>query len=1380
MLFELIHIYKEILQIALQLDNNLSLRSKETFSLQEILKIFDAFNINQMANVENFKKIIQYFGEETKYNNEKNSKELCKSLNTFYKFLIENLGKNKKFNLYKVLSFLFLNEYIKITFDDFREDLLNKILENKEFIKNSSQVIKLMIENVIDSSPHGMPENLENLKTDKSKTLRKINNTKDEFLDEVILNIFEGKASIYFEQIPDLDDQTLKDLYPKYFKDNLKVKIKNPTGIVFNNSLEIFKKLIEFLDDLSNKKDDEQLNKDLNMHLCKLYSISYVKMYLSKFVYFVKEKFKEMEISRDTGIKDILNIIKSIKNNSFGKVIKIYIFKLFYSYMNNNFEQFKNFNYKAKGIQFSDDFDTFDITQDEIFLTYFFLPSDEKDYDKYIEEMQKFEIIRNNKFNTTTKGMSEQIEKNGLDIFLLVSINKIISNLGLKNYIADKDEYQNFSSFIKSLFQNDYKISEKIFKLLCIFYDSKTFIEKIRPKLVDENGLIDQQLFEMLLYGFRYCFNTIYNEKNGNYLYNSILQRDSPETIEKSFIPGIDIEEDLHLMTLDVIKAHFQNYKDNCGCYVCDCGYYYSIEPCGFPTKGRTSKCPVCQKDIGYGPKKIKGGAGNHGMIIRKGHYRIFKDAKQKMGQMSRWNDPDENIPNITLDKYIKEVIDPIKNKKNSFGFKAVSRDFFENQNKKVRNLSKIGYRLLNFISYCHLFYAYYLDFISDENMNKMLIQNMNIFKILQTDWRLLEESLKQQNVGSIQIFMNMIFNKISQKIKECKLLTKSEERENFENEINKIIEESIKEYPKYSNIYKEKNKEQLAVINFNMKTIITELVEPTEKNYPPEDYPLFSYFILTKYKSKEDFEKRLDMDNQQKYPLIRQLLKEIPGVNKLYNLIGFNEFTNYMIDNFSFKISRDDARKRELDDEKELFKSNGFTKKFNNFIKSWRNIKNQAIKYKCRPEMPVKSLDCHDKLIYFLNDNGELGGGMYLAAACQNFIEWQNTFLQPIIEMYTFNGILHHYVDNLKKKIPVQDAKSDQILLIDERFSSSKYVNLMDIIYSFSERKIFSDNGKINYADYNSFEYDFESIEEELGKILLPGVCEFDGEDNLNFIIFWSEGFRGGRSEILSKFYMKYPQKDLNNDEKENIINYTNKMNKEKMEKNNIKYDFKEFFGSLQIIIFYITEKVTFKKDDKTALIFDNPPPFLKISDDCKNFFLNEGNKFTNDKLMSLFFFFEHLCFEDLAETIQPEYKKEIPEEKKKEIINKLIKNYDNKLYTLKDLAAAVRRYISRYLAGKLQTTDVDEKLDLPFQLTRTDLWDEKIGNDDNLMEVVVGQLNDFKLVVGQAYAFYELIGEEDKKSIRPALEKKQEVKVDKFNTLDLLDDDEMVLDEV
>ena len=61
------------------------------------------------------------------------------------------------------------------------------------------------------------------------------------------------------------------------------------------------------------------------------------------------------------------------------------------------------------------------------------------------------------------------------------------------------------------------------------------------------------------------------------------------------------------------------------------------------------------------------------------------------------------------------------------------------------------------------------------------------------------------------------------------------------------------------------------------------------------------------------------------------------------------------------------------------------------------------------------KGFSKEDKLINFLNDANELYNGMYLASACQNFIEWQNTFLQPIVDANsTSQGILHNYINNI------------------------------------------------------------------------------------------------------------------------------------------------------------------------------------------------------------------------------------------------------------------------------------------------------------------------------------------------------------------------------
>ena len=284
--------------------------------------------------------------------------------------------------------------------------------------------------------------------------------------------------------------------------------------------------------------------------------------------------------------------------------------------------------------------------------------------------------------------------------------------------------------------------------------------------------------------------------------------------------------------------------------------------------------------------------------------------------------------------------------------------------------------------------------------------------------------------------------------------------------------------------------------------------------------------------------------------------------------------------------------------------------------------------------------------------------------------------------------------------------------------------------------------------------------MEEELGKIVLPGVCLFEGEDDLNFITFWGEGFRGGKSQMLSNFYSKYPQIDLDDKEKEIIISYIDKMNKDSIRKYNIKYDFKDFFGSMQILIFYLTEKGIMKEDEKIVNILNSAPGYFKLSDDCRNFFYGVGENLTVNKLMNLFFFFEHLCFEDLAETLQNEYKKEIPEDLKDKIRNKLLKKEEdpNAKYTIKDLGAAVRRLISRYLAGRLEVTDINEDRDLGFELSREDLWEEKIAKLDDLMDLIGAQLYEIKLKVGQAYVFYNLIGEEDRKSIISGIKKEKE----------------------
>ena len=796
--------------------------------------------------------------------------------------------------------------------------------------------------------------------------------------------------------------------------------------------------------------------------------------------------------------------------------------------------------------------------------------------------------------------------------------------------------------------------------LLNLFFDENTFNNVLKP-LFKKGSYMDQKLLELVLYGLRYCVSSLSvrekedpNNKNKILLYESILTKDCLTNIKGSFIPGCDLPEDLHLISLEQITNHLNTLSDRHGCYVCNCGYYYEIEPCGFPTRGNTSKCPICGLNIGWGPKVVQKGFSAHGMVIRPGHYRIYKDVEQRIACEGRYGDPSENIPNKTLEDYKRDVIEPIL-KKNQNGLNVVSKDFFLKTNKNVRNMSEICFRLLHFITYSHLFFANFMGFINDYLLKlNCLVKDMSCLQILEKDWDIIRETLQQKGINSIQIFMNLIFGRVSDLISNCVFCSNVEDRNMLERNVEEVIRQGMLEYKDFSAKYNIENQNQLSLDNFDMKTIICELVPPNEKIYKKKAYPLLKYFMFTKYKTKQDFIKKLGPSNDYltKYPLIGQFLLDKPGPKKMKYLPKFNEFTNYMVDNYSFKVSRDDAKKRILEEE-DIFNAPNFKNKFDNFIESWDGIKNEAIKYKCRPEMPIKDLKQTDTIINFLNDDGELNGGMYIAAACQNFISWQNSFLQPIIDAVKHNGILHFYVNNLQKMIPVQSAKINQTLLIEDCFKKSQYKNFLELMYTFSKRDIFKEDGTINYINYNSFIYDYDKLEEEFGRLLLPGLCLFQSEDNLNFVTFWSEGFRGGKSETLSTFYMKYPQKDLNMLEKQIIMNYINSIMA-----NNHNYDFKEFFGSLQLLTFYLSNNDV-KKGEKIVNILNKAPPYLKISEDCKNFFNNEGNELTLEKLMNIFFFIEHLCFNDLIESLQPEYRMEIPD-----ILHKALeKNYLGKI---------------------------------------------------------------------------------------------------------------------
>jgi hypothetical protein len=146
---------------------------------------------------------------------------------------------------------------------------------------------------------------------------------------------------------------------------------------------------------------------------------------------------------------------------------------------------------------------------------------------------------------------------------------------------------------------------------------------------------------------------------------------------------------------------------------------------------------------------------------------------------------------------------------------------------------------------------------------------------------------------------------------------------------------------------------------------------------------------MYTEYKTNflEALKKEEEYISNSKYPLIHQFINHPEKQELIKYFPKFNDFSNYMEETYSYHIKRKEAKEVKLSSEKEFNEE-----RFNDFKKSWEKIYKYATEYKYNKLEP-KELTKDDKLIYFLNDNNEKEG-MYIAAAYQKFIEFQNGFL--------------------------------------------------------------------------------------------------------------------------------------------------------------------------------------------------------------------------------------------------------------------------------------------------------------------------------------------------------------------------------------------------
>ena len=1299
--------------------------SKELYNVRSLIKIDEAYKSNHEQFEINFEKIMNNL---MKQSEQFYSENFDKLYNLILELLtiIDGTFKEKNDTYINLLFFIFKSQYKNIYEEEIRIKLLTHFFQNKSLLIKSQIFLSETLKDIKPEFPSKKAkkteeeitkeciDNFMNLNSDKLKKFKAVidicKNIESPEFSEILLYFFEGQCQSYFATIL----QKHKNKYDLKCCENLLLK----------TSLTYLKKAIQYLYEHKNNYDN---------NLLKLFAIAYIKTYC---YYYVDINFTNKDNCNWKEINEVFNDKDDIANKNIRKVRNIYFWRL-YCKKFENFEQFQAFNFVQRDVAIYKEL------QEEL--------EKEKNNAKYIFKESFIVTNPGEKYKQLTMDLEQNQEinfddiNNNFDLYYCFFVNKIISYLydvKIKNDIIKK---------MKNLYDTSskkLKMGDEGKSLYNYLLDNKIFSEKIVKKISEKP--LTQKEFEILLYSFRFIFNSQINNKSC--FYNELLKKSAFNFINNNFIPGSFPLANEFLKSYNILKEKLEKRLDM-GYYICkDCGFLYEVRPCTFPMA--EDKCP---KGHTIGGREHK---------CSKPDIRVFIDQAAYNNLCNYWKRPDwvgsfvfNTIDQFKVNYVDKNIVKPAK---------GIIKDYEINdfeRNSDVRDMNIITYRLLNFILYSYILGGYILDNIKQNEASAYLVENLfphNLFGIILKNWEMLDALLKEKGIENIQVFMNMIFEKMNEFISNLKSVDTVEKLIAFEKGVNDYIMNIISKKENIDNLNKtyQKINSELLVFNPNsMKEIIIGNYDPSI--YSQKEYPDIQYYTLSKLDNYNSFVKKFQSskENEKNYTLINLLLKKeedfTQNVINMKNLDNINKLTNMLITIYSYNISREDGKKlifknefgNIIDKYNEISQNIIFNeeKEFDKdyvqpFIKSWDLIKKKCVQYKCRilrerEKQQYLDMKVDLPVCFFLVDDGDIDGGMFLASAYQQMIEWQNNLLNMIISKNSMNGILNSYVSQLEQEINIQEATKDEIIKIDDK----TYQALEALISSSSIRNIFHKNkdNNIQYKNYNDIIYNYDYIEEELGKLILPGLKRFK-PGSIKFITYLYEGFRGdGNSSILTNYNDKYKLKPLSEEEKQSLG--------ELLKINSVKI-FNEVFSSLQILM----NEIIKENYDQDVLIYDiieKLPNYIILNKELVDLLKKSKEQYMNEKvftinsLVSIFEYFEALCWPQINKNILDDYTLVLTEESKKHVLDYFKKTEnENKIINIQDFTFALRRLISRYLAGSRQEIDINALLELNLHIGKNEFWRKEIAdNDEKDNELYIICHKDIK--IGNAWDLYNAL---------------------------------------
>ena len=594
----------------------------------------------------------------------------------------------------------------------------------------------------------------------------------------------------------------------------------------------------------------------------------------------------------------------------------------------------------------------------------------------------------------------------------------------------------------------------------------------------------------------------------------------------------------------------------------------------------------------------------------------------------------------------------------------------------------------------------------------------------------------------SVELFINLIYDDVIEKLLSCPKFNSKEEAVKFEKEVNEIIVNKLKETKLINNL-KQINDNSMNLDLFSNKAIIQERF-PYEK-YLEKDFPDFKYFYLLEFPTKEHFIQFFNTrrQNKDKYPILNYIVNNEDIYSKIelmQYLPLINKLCNYMINFVSFKYSREDAKKILVKDE---IKDEEILNLINEFIPIYKKIR-PFIKQEGCHILGDSFMEIDEKKVSLSNlcvDSGEMNFGLVLLAMYKEMETWQNSFINNVIN--SENIKLKNYKDLFSSKVMIQDCEKDQILNLPKFeseiiLSNDKYSSLFEMIVENSFRK------------ESEVIYNLDEIEELLASYILPRIKQFKPE--YRKVVYQFECLIGDRSSLITNFRDKYQIRDLAEIELIAVVSYITKNQKQ--------FNMKNFLFSLQVLIDIILDESSNMNESLSNIIEgrDNLPfvdldrDFFKgVLDNIQQYEVfedlkNKGNigYLTVNSLINLIEIVELFCWDNIRKNLDKKYLEDINDEIKMQFDTNLIENLEDKnnnfMITRIELCSAIRKFLSRYLSGKSEEI-INENNLLKSYLTKEELWPINLADVDieNELNMIFGKL---EVYISQSVKLFDYLG--------------------------------------